>query len=237
VTDTYTYDAFGVLLASTGATPNVYLYTGEQLDPNVGFYYLRARYYDAAIGRFITIDPRQGNIFEPVSLHRYLYGGANPVNNRDPSGLDCGSPTEIVLAGHGTLYHDDLTVVPEGSTITFYAPHLFSISDRLGRAIETGDATDTGFLEIYYSGDSVPDYTLSPPSGLNITNDPRVQTVNKRTDLSDLLKPNTNYYWAACRQSLTRNQNVSSVTRRVTSLRGMSVRGFWDIGGFQAYHP
>jgi len=44
VTDTYTYDAFGNLLARTGTTPNDYLYAGEQHDANVGFYYLRARY-------------------------------------------------------------------------------------------------------------------------------------------------------------------------------------------------
>ena len=43
VTDQYTYDAFGVMLASIGITPNAYLYTGEQYDPNVGFYYMRER--------------------------------------------------------------------------------------------------------------------------------------------------------------------------------------------------
>jgi RHS repeat-associated protein len=86
VTDMYTYDAFGVLLSSTGSTPNVYLYTGEQLDPNVGFYYLRARYYDQAAGRFTTTDPEQGSVFDPVSLHRYLYANADPVDNWDPSG-------------------------------------------------------------------------------------------------------------------------------------------------------
>jgi RHS repeat-associated protein len=86
MTDTYTYDAFGVLLSSAGTTPNNYLYTGEQLDPNMGFYYLRARYYDQTQGRFLTTDPEQGHIFDPVSLHRYLYANADPVNNRDPSG-------------------------------------------------------------------------------------------------------------------------------------------------------
>jgi len=86
VSDTYTYDAFGVTLASTGPTQNVYLYTGEQLDTNVGFYYLRARYYAQQQGRFITTDPEVGNIFEPTSLHRYLYAHADPVNYRDPSG-------------------------------------------------------------------------------------------------------------------------------------------------------
>ena len=67
MTDTYSYDAFGVLLASTGSTPNVYLYAGEQLDPNIGFYYLRARYYAQAQGRFISTDPEEGNIFDPRS--------------------------------------------------------------------------------------------------------------------------------------------------------------------------
>jgi RHS repeat-associated protein len=86
VTDTYTYDAFGVLLASTGTTANLYLYRGEQLDPNVGFYYLRARYYAQSIGRFLTTDPAPGSIFDPVSLHRYLYANADPVNKSDPSG-------------------------------------------------------------------------------------------------------------------------------------------------------
>jgi len=31
VTDTYKYDAFGNLIASTGSTPNNYLFSGEQL--------------------------------------------------------------------------------------------------------------------------------------------------------------------------------------------------------------
>ena len=86
VTDAYTFDAFGVMLASVGTTANAYLYAGEQLDPNVGFYYLRARYYDPSVGRFTSTDPEQGSVFDPVSLHRYLYANADPVNNGDPSG-------------------------------------------------------------------------------------------------------------------------------------------------------
>jgi len=86
VTDSYTYDAFGVTLVSAGSSQNAYLYAGEQLDPNVGFYYLRARYYDQSSGRFVTTDPDQGSVYDPVSLHRYLYANSDPVNNADPSG-------------------------------------------------------------------------------------------------------------------------------------------------------
>ena len=87
ITDTYTYDAFGKLIAQTGTTPNEYLYAGEQFDANIGFYYLRARYFNNDTGRFITSDPFFGNTFEPMSLHKYLYAHANPIDNVDPTGL------------------------------------------------------------------------------------------------------------------------------------------------------
>ncbi len=88
ITDTYTYEAFGELLPSTGnTTVNNYKYTGEQYDPNVGFYYLRARYYDQSNGRFATNDSVPGNNLDPASLHRYAYVESNPANRVDPSGL------------------------------------------------------------------------------------------------------------------------------------------------------
>ncbi|MCK4658684.1 MAG: tandem-95 repeat protein [Phycisphaerae bacterium] len=84
--DTYTYDAFGNLLASSGTIDNSYHYTGEQYDPNAGFYYLRARYYDQCTGRFFGRDIHDGTHNDPRTLHKYLYAGADPVNNWDPSG-------------------------------------------------------------------------------------------------------------------------------------------------------
>jgi len=86
VTDTYVFDAFGILIDHTGTTENNYLYTGEQYDPNIGFYYLRARYLNTKTGRFLTHDPLLGNPFDPISLHRYLYASMDPVNFIDPSG-------------------------------------------------------------------------------------------------------------------------------------------------------
>src|SRR5207244_3996937 len=44
ISDTYAYDAYGKLVGSTGTTLNTYLYAGEQYDPDLGLYYLRARY-------------------------------------------------------------------------------------------------------------------------------------------------------------------------------------------------
>ena len=86
VTDTYVYDAFGILLNRTGTTANNYLYTGEQYDPNVGFYYLRSRMYNPYIGRFTATDINEGSIYDPATLHKYLYCANNPINLIDPSG-------------------------------------------------------------------------------------------------------------------------------------------------------
>ena len=87
VGNTYQFDAFGAQIASTGTTANNYLYSGEQFDPNLSLYNLRARYYNALTGRFETMDdPDAGDIFDPASLHKYLYAEADPVDGVDPSG-------------------------------------------------------------------------------------------------------------------------------------------------------
>jgi RHS repeat-associated protein len=86
VTDTYDYDAWGNEVNTTGSTPNVYLYRGEQYDADLGLYYLRARYFDPLTGRFLTKDPADGNVLDPRTLHKYLYVHGDPVNRVDPTG-------------------------------------------------------------------------------------------------------------------------------------------------------
>lgn len=88
ITDTYVYDAYGSVLDSTGATPNNYLYCGQQYDPDFGLYYNRARYLSTDYGRFWTSDTYEGNNKDPLSLHKYLYAEDDPVNAIDPSGHD-----------------------------------------------------------------------------------------------------------------------------------------------------
>ena len=87
VTDSYFYDAWGKgLLGGSGNTANPFRYTGQQLDSD-GRYYLRARFYDPGNGRFLSHDPLMGRDSDPVSMHRYLYGGVDGINAVDPSGL------------------------------------------------------------------------------------------------------------------------------------------------------
>ena len=84
VTDTYSYDAWGNSFGSTGSTPNVYLYRGEQYDSDLQLYYLRARYFNPLSGRFITRDSTRSK--SHCDDNRYLYACADPINRIDPSG-------------------------------------------------------------------------------------------------------------------------------------------------------
>jgi RHS repeat-associated protein len=91
ISDAYDYDAFGNLIYRIGTTPNDYLYSGEQYDASLGFYYLRARYMNPSSGRFWTMDSFEGNNADPASLHKYVYVHNKPVNAVDPSGHFIGS--------------------------------------------------------------------------------------------------------------------------------------------------
>jgi RHS repeat-associated protein len=87
VTNTYSYDAFGNLIASAGNVENDYLFAGEQFDEDLEQYYLRQRYYESETGRFTRRDTYSGHISDPITLHKYTYANANPVNGVAPSGF------------------------------------------------------------------------------------------------------------------------------------------------------
>jgi len=88
VTDTWAYDAFGNQVSRTGTSVNPFRYTGEYFDDAIGLQYNRARWYDASVGRFVSIDIIDGSLVNPVTLNKYVYAGSDPANNVDPDGRD-----------------------------------------------------------------------------------------------------------------------------------------------------
>jgi RHS repeat-associated protein len=88
VTQIYQTDAFDVPMRAQGTSAQPFQFAGQQHD-TTGLYYLRARMYDPATGRFLSRDPAFGSAADPLSLNRYAYADANPATVRDPSGL-CG---------------------------------------------------------------------------------------------------------------------------------------------------
>jgi RHS repeat-associated protein len=128
VTDTYDYDAFGNMIHSTGSTPNEFLFAGEQFDSDLGNYYNRARYLKTSTGRFLTMDAIDGDPETPITLHKYLFANADPVDVTDPTGNegDLGD-IAVSLAISSTL--DSIATFalnsPLGSSVLgFVASHL-----------------------------------------------------------------------------------------------------------------
>ena len=86
VTKTYEYDSFGNEVKPEKKDENPYRYCGEYYDKETEEVYLRARYYQPSVGRFITRDTYTGESNEPLSLHLYTYCENDGVNAWDPSG-------------------------------------------------------------------------------------------------------------------------------------------------------
>ncbi len=77
----YRYDAFGSVLQETGDVSNRLTYTGQIYDGAAGQYYLRARFYNPVVGKFLQEDVYRGD-----GLNLYAYCANNPVMYYDPSG-------------------------------------------------------------------------------------------------------------------------------------------------------
>ncbi len=73
------YDVWGKVIQKTESVPNPFRYTGEIQDEESGLIYLRSRYYDPSIGRFISQDTYEGELNNPLTLNLYTYVENNPV--------------------------------------------------------------------------------------------------------------------------------------------------------------
>ena len=91
----YSFSPFGMPLGESGGEP--YGFTGEQWESQAELLYLRARYYQPRMGRFITEDPFPGLRGQPQTLNQFVYVTNNSVNRVDPKGL------------YGKDVHHDLT--------------------------------------------------------------------------------------------------------------------------------
>ena len=97
VTDRVEYARYGEKIMHAGNTLTPFLFNGRDgvMTDNNGLYYMRARYYNLVIKRFINQDIVHGSISDGRTLNRYAYANGNPVSNIDPFG----TAAENALAG------------------------------------------------------------------------------------------------------------------------------------------
>jgi RHS repeat-associated protein len=114
IANTYTYDSFGKLTASTGSLVNPFQYTARESDTETGLYYYRARYYDPAPGRFISED----RIGFDGGVDFYAYVENAPTILIDPYGLDS-SPWGPILNRLGPVFGGPRVPTP-GVTSTLH---------------------------------------------------------------------------------------------------------------------
>jgi len=88
ISDSYAYASFGEVLNSSGASAQPFKYVGQYgvQDEGYGLLYMRARYYDVAMGRFVSLDPVRNMAGGPSGLSKYCYVANNPSVYIDPEG-------------------------------------------------------------------------------------------------------------------------------------------------------
>ena len=80
----YYYDAYGQRVSRSNTPVTNILYVGQPWDSDLQFYNNWHRWYNPANGQFNAIDTFSGSNSDPISLHKYLYCSANPINFVDP---------------------------------------------------------------------------------------------------------------------------------------------------------
>jgi RHS repeat-associated protein len=108
----YAYTPFGQIANEQETVENPFNFGGQfgvMTKPN-GLYYMKSRYYDSEVGRFISEDPLG---FEGGSLNLYVYAANNPIMFMDPLGLCAESSNYtfwdgVIDVGSGILTGIDL---------------------------------------------------------------------------------------------------------------------------------
>ena len=88
---TYEYDAWGNILSKSGsmADKNPLRYRGYYYDTETGYYYLRSRYYDPSMHRFLSADSYASTGQGFIGTNMFSYCNNSPVKYLDSSGLEC----------------------------------------------------------------------------------------------------------------------------------------------------
>jgi RHS repeat-associated protein len=117
---TYTFDSFGNTTASSGSLTNPFQYASREFDSEAMLYFMRARYFDPATGRFLSEDPLR---FGAKAVDFYQYAYNSPTNATDPFGLQTTTaPPPPVTAPGPSAPAPPSAPIPEPPPVTLPTP-------------------------------------------------------------------------------------------------------------------
>jgi RHS repeat-associated protein len=163
ITDKYAYTPFGVTDGQQGSTINPFTFAGGVgvMSEADGLYFMRARFYESGIGRFLSKDPVEGRLTEPPSLHKYNYAHNNPLFNTDPSGLTAYSPPDkidfITWLNIKALNTIEETILPAvGNFLKYTGPMVMKFDDltygNAAKLLNGIDETETKIVHRVFNG-------------------------------------------------------------------------------------
>ena len=170
----HTWDPWGKNTSTTWDGMDALGWKGLQPETGTGLIYMRARWYDPALGRFISEDPAG----LAGGINPYVFAGDDPINNSDPSGLlqEAPSPTQVYCANIGGSYaaFSDREVCIGSNGINQLTP--VNVSGRADGS--DGEPADVSSSSLTFS-----------PQGLRI---------NGAGSYTDVARKSSNINWGKC---------------------------------------
>jgi RHS repeat-associated protein len=153
ITATFEYTPYGTYApagtAHPAPPPNGPGYTGHVNDPDTSLAYMQARYYDPAIGRFLSADPVKPSAGNAFDFNRYSYANDNPQRYIDPDGRTCTQVDKTY-----TCQIDKIVTQVNGKTVTrdataedhkTYAAVEKSLTKAVNTAASSGKTANISF--------------------------------------------------------------------------------------------
>jgi len=155
VTLAQSFDPFGNLFETSGAATSAFAYTGEWYGSYNELLFLRARYYDPVVGRFLSRDLFPGNSDQPQSLNGWSYANGNPLRYVDPIGY---FSEEQIMAIYGVETWNEVLALfqpggpYEGRWGWLSILLMASVYDQFYILEETPETTFWGVHEVHLEG-------------------------------------------------------------------------------------
>lgn len=162
ITATFDYAPYGKI--ALGTPPYGPGYTGHVNDPETNLIYMQHRYYDAAIGRFVSVDPVSPTAASIFAFNRYDYANDNPARYIDPDGRTCTEANKTY-----TCQIDQVVAQVNGKNVTrnataedhkTYAGLEKALTTAVNAAASSGKTADISFK----SGGKIYSFSISGTS-------------------------------------------------------------------------